>query len=280
MAKKTFENNEKYYHREPRNELEKNNFLQLNGAGIVLKDPEYIHKKEKSKILFEYIIEGEGFIDYDGEHYEVKNGDCILLNYDANEQKELIYGSSKDKPYLKIWFAANGKFIESMLKAFSITEAVTIVKCNVLEVFQNFVLPLPKNGFDVLTAMLAIENILCIMTNVINPNEMVANDFDALVDIYIKNNLRYMPALSVIAEDIGMDPKKFAAYFKQRFKENYKHYMRKQRLAAAKRMLTDTNLSISEISTYLGFCDQSYFSNCFRKEFNIYPNKYRQQKQK
>lgn len=280
MAKKTSKNNEKYYNFEPRNEQERNDFLQLIGAGIVLRDHEYIHKNLNTKVLFEYIIEGEGYIDYDGQHYTVQKGDCILLNYNADNQKELSYGSSKEKPYLKIWFAANGKFVNAMLNAFKITNDITIAKCNALAVFQSFVLPPSNNGSDTLAVMMAIEKILYAMTNTAAHTEIKADDFDSLVDIYIENNIQYMPSLSVIAQDIGMDEKSFGRYFKQRFNESYKRYMRRQRLIYARKMLESKEHSIAEVSSYFGFCDQSYFSHCFYDEFGVYPSVYQKEKSK
>lgn len=278
MGKEPHKNNEKYYSLDPTTEQSVNKFLQMNGAGIVLKDPQYFHTKEKTRVVFEYVIEGEGYIDYGDEHYTVQKGDCIILNYDAGKQIELSYGSSNEKPYLKIWFGANGKFVKAMLNAFKITSPVTIVKCNALAAFQKFVLPLSKDGADTLAAMLVIEEILYIMTNPEKNADIEADDFDALVDIYIKNNIQYMPPLAVIAEDIGMDAKSFGRYFKQRFQESYKHYMRRQRLFYAREMLKNKERSIAEVATYFGFCDQSYFSHCFYNEFGVYPNDYRKNK--
>ena len=69
-------------------------------------------------------------------------------------------------------------------------------------------------------------------------------------------------------------------YFKKRFHTNYRHFMRTKRLLLAKKNLGDPYLenTISEIAIELGFCDQSYFSNCFYKEFGIYPSEYRKKK--
>ena len=47
------------------------------------------------------------------------------------------------------------------------------------------------------------------------------------------------------------------------------------KLDAARRYLSETELSVGEIAARLGYCDQSYFSASFRKTFGAYPTKWR-----
>ena len=41
-----------------------------------------------------------------------------------------------------------------------------------------------------------------------------------------------------------------------------------------------TDLSVTEIARKLGFCDQSYFSACFKKKYGNYPSIYRNNAEK
>ena len=52
------------------------------------------------------------------------------------------------------------------------------------------------------------------------------------------------------------------------------------RLEEAKSLLTYSDKTLSEISTYLCFSSQSYFQNIFKKKYGITPLKYRKQTQK
>ena len=49
------------------------------------------------------------------------------------------------------------------------------------------------------------------------------------------------------------------------------------KLEEAKSLLTYTDKSISEISSYLCFSSQAYFQNVFKKKYKITPNEYRRQ---
>ncbi len=53
-------------------------------------------------------------------------------------------------------------------------------------------------------------------------------------------------------------------------------YLNDQRLKRAQYLLTNTNYSISDISSLTGFSSQSYFTQIFRKRFDVTPVKYRQ----
>lgn len=56
------------------------------------------------------------------------------------------------------------------------------------------------------------------------------------------------------------------------------HYIKQVRLNHARELLTTTQLKISEISEYTGFCDQYYFSRTFKHAFGISPKQYAKNK--
>ena len=53
--------------------------------------------------------------------------------------------------------------------------------------------------------------------------------------------------------------------------------MRRLRVELAGRWLTDTDLPLAEIALAAGFCDQSHFSNLFRRIIGVTPSHYRRQ---
>ena len=57
-------------------------------------------------------------------------------------------------------------------------------------------------------------------------------------------------------------------------------YIMSLRLEAAKRMLTNTSYSISEIAYKTGFVDASHFTRTFEDEYNLTPTSYRKQNKK
>ena len=63
------------------------------------------------------------------------------------------------------------------------------------------------------------------------------------------------------------------------FKEEYKitpyQYILRKKIGIAKIMLKNTNMSVSAIADYLGFCDNHYFSSFFKQQTGLTPKEYR-----
>ena len=57
-------------------------------------------------------------------------------------------------------------------------------------------------------------------------------------------------------------------------------YLNQTRLKRAQHLLKNTNYSISDIASSTGFSSQSYFTQIFRKNFNLTPVQYRQEQAK
>jgi transcriptional regulator GlxA family with amidase domain len=59
--------------------------------------------------------------------------------------------------------------------------------------------------------------------------------------------------------------------------ESLSSYLNRIRVEKASRMLTETDLSLSEIAGSCGFEDQSWFSKIFKNFIGVSPGKYRGQ---
>lgn len=67
----------------------------------------------------------------------------------------------------------------------------------------------------------------------------------------------------------------FSRLFKRIFRCNFSEYTVKHKLYSAARMLTQKNISITEISYELNFASPSHFIALFKKQFGTTPKKYR-----
>jgi two-component system response regulator YesN len=55
----------------------------------------------------------------------------------------------------------------------------------------------------------------------------------------------------------------------------FQNYVINLRLEQGKKLLSETNLSISEISEKIGYFSVSHFTKQFKKEYGVTPNVYR-----
>jgi AraC family transcriptional regulator len=114
------------------------------------------------------------------------------------------------------------------------------------------------------TTARSIETIRCVS----HPQTQQAIDY---IDAHLTEDL----SLAAIATSVGLSQFHLARIFKQTMGISLWQYVVQQRIDLAKRILTQLNLSIVEVSNYLGFSSQAQFTNFFRKHTGINPTQYR-----
>ncbi len=91
----------------------------------------------------------------------------------------------------------------------------------------------------------------------------------------IKRNINRQLTVQTICTEIGVSQYHFMRKFKIEIGMTVGAYIKKEKIAHAKFLLVYTNQSISEISEYLIFNSQSYFTSVFKKETGKTPFEYR-----
>lgn len=95
---------------------------------------------------------------------------------------------------------------------------------------------------------------------------------------FVQQNTNRHITVTDVAEHVGFS----RAYLSHKFKETLgielSALILRCKLEEAKELLRYTNKTIGDISNYLCFSSQSYFQNCFKKQYGITPQKYREGK--
>lgn len=97
---------------------------------------------------------------------------------------------------------------------------------------------------------------------------------------FINKNFNKNINLESTAKQVHLSPQYFSRYFKYNTGINFIDYLSKIRLKESKRLLIDTDKSISSIALCVGYIDPAYFSKVFTKYEGLSPNKYRSVKKK
>ncbi|MDO4321369.1 MAG: response regulator [Lachnospiraceae bacterium] len=92
---------------------------------------------------------------------------------------------------------------------------------------------------------------------------------------YIKENFGSSITLEMVSSQAGFNPAYFSTMFKKETGATFSEYLLQVRIEAAKEMLRDTNLNISEICERVGYSDSKYFTKTFTREAGLKPNQYR-----
>lgn len=98
----------------------------------------------------------------------------------------------------------------------------------------------------------------------------------AAVRRYIDLHFKEALTLEQLAEECHMNKYYLSHAFKREFGISPVNYMISRRIEESKYLLTETDLSMSQIAQLLGFSSLSYFSQVFRRTQSVSPKEYRQ----
>ena len=94
---------------------------------------------------------------------------------------------------------------------------------------------------------------------------------------FVLANLGRDLSLLELARVAGLSPHYFVHLFKRAFGITPHRYVLEQRVEAARVLLKDDALSISEVALVLGFADQSHFTTTFRRIVGTTPSRFRRE---
>jgi AraC-like DNA-binding protein len=92
---------------------------------------------------------------------------------------------------------------------------------------------------------------------------------------FIQSNYSRDLSLDDVATEVGVSAGYLSRLFKQVTGETFKGYLTRIRMQEAKRLLSETGSRVYEIAENVGYNDQHYFSEVFRKETGLSPLEYR-----
>lgn len=108
-------------------------------------------------------------------------------------------------------------------------------------------------------------------------NKMILNQTDNFLVEYIEMGQlksKGLPSMEYCGEIFHLSPHYFNDLLKIETGKSSDEYFQFKRIEAAKKMLLNGKLSVSQISDQLGFPSVQYFSRLFRKMLGISPNEY------
>lgn len=120
-----------------------------------------------------------------------------------------------------------------------------------------------------------IATLICkyiLLENMLRPNE---NDGVEKVSTYIRDNLEKPLSIQSIARGTGVSKTVLYKLFHQHFHSTVGSYIKTKRVERSLSLLTDTALSVEEISQRVGFSGASYYSKVFRSQMGVSPLQYR-----
>jgi len=249
--------------------------LALEMTGISYCDGSYrIERQNAPFYVFEYVAKGAGTLIIDDRTYTPTAGDVFIIPTGSDN----VYFADPADPWIKIFFCVRGSLPRHLLKGYGLQGRVIIPSPDSEEQFEVF-FELAQNGkYEEIIdrcALLFHEIVRRLYKNgkLQSPGSAEAAKLKLLLDDKICSWI----TTDELAAKLGRSKDHVNKLFRREFNETPHAYFTRKKLEVAMNLLTETKLSSKEIAAYLGYGDQHYFSNAFKKAYGFSPLKVRKE---
>jgi two-component system response regulator YesN len=113
------------------------------------------------------------------------------------------------------------------------------------------------------------------MGSAIAMKDNVKPDIVHQIKQYIMENSNTDISLEMIADRVNLSPYYISKLFKEQLGLNYIDFLTECRIERAKSLMSDSELSLKEITFEIGYNDPNYFSRVFKRVYGMSPTEYR-----
>lgn len=231
-----------------------------------------------------YLVEGKRKYFIDNAIYQVDEGDVIIvppnvLHRSIGDGKDIYSrvliavpaSAFKDELLLNFKKEMNGYIIKIPPKRRKFIE-------NLLEKTEYEYTR--KDGYSEYLINCYINELLVLLMRMNKGTELMPSGIatDRIISKaahYISQNFEKPITLDDVADEVNMSKTYFCKLFKKKTGFGFSDYLAGVRITEAARLLTGTDLDVTEIALKCGYSDSSYFAAVFKKVKGMTPVKYR-----
>ncbi len=253
--------------------------IQVEMVGVTNPDKDYfIARKVPHYFVIEYVVSGKGYVEVNGETYEVNKGDLYILKPGITHK----YWADKTEPYCKIWINCFSGFLNEFLIVYGLANRVVFNGEGCKKYFDElleFAKEKPYNedySVGVSKILFSLFFALCERNNSQSGVSTTALKTKQALDSSVYHNV----TIEGIAKQISVSKSQMTREFKKYYKQAPYQYLLAKKINVAKQYLLGTKMKIGEISNMLCFSDEYNFSNFFKKKVGVYPKEFREKEGK
>ena len=242
--------------------------------GITHPNPKYsIDRKHSEYYVFEYVISGVGHLAIDNKTVQVKADDLYVLK----ENQTHHYWADKDDPYEKIWINVHGDVIGHLLAAYKLDDKTIFHNSNCKDLFMELLQLSKSTIFNDEVCYDAAVIVFKIITRLAQNQHQsnYASSIAKYTKVFLDKNLYGDITIESIANDLLVSKAQVISEFKKYYGQTPHQYYIDQKMNVAKHLIETTTSRVGEICQALGFDEQNYFSNLFKRKVGMSPIAYR-----
>lgn len=258
----------------------KEHYLYVQEVGTLQSlEPHVSHRQNLNSYLFFIVLDGSGYVSYEGSRHTLTVGDCVWLDCTRPYSHE---SSAKD-PWSLMWVHFYGKeaanFYASFLKhsySFLFHPQNTLAFTDILQ--HLYQIHSSKSSLMELYANRYITDLitLCFSENILENQESssIPEKLKQIHD-YLEEHYSEKINLEDLSSRFFISKFHLSREYKKIYGTTIGNDLTSKRISHAKSMLRFSKNSIETIALSCGFQDAGYFIKVFKKAENMTPLEYR-----
>ena len=262
--------NEKIYYVNQTNSSR--DLLKIQMCGITYPDKNYEISRDQSKVAcIEYIEQGTGVLQIDGQIFYPEQGDTYFLQVGTKHH----YFSDHENPWQKVFITVSGVLLDSLIEGYGLKKIYYFKGLDTGEEMRRIIDLAKENQED------RTEEIICILNRIFLKMRESVRGIDYTSNLaekmkeYLRNNAASKFKIEALCKYISRSESQCIKIFKEAYGITPYAYFLNKKIKLAQDMLSNTNLSVKQIANHLNFTDEYYFSNIFKQKTGVSPSRYR-----
>ena len=248
--------------------------LDISKLGITNPDPNYYIKRISSRcFILEYIVSGRGYLNVNGQSYELNAGDAYLIH--PGDKCE--YYADKNEPYKKYWINFRSYFFADFLNTYDLREPRVFHGLSLEKSFEQLLSleALSDTNDDLFLPASEILYSVAFKMAAHVKKVKASSSIAAQVKYELQHSIDIPISLEDLEEKFYRTKSDIIKQFKRAYGITPYSYLMSLRIQAAKNLLSNSQKSAKEIAEYLCFSSEYHFSNFFKSKMGISPREYR-----
>lgn len=250
--------------------------LKIHNIGHEACDPLHSFTGMRDFYSIHTVVEGKGVYCVGEKQYSLQAGDTFMIYPNTL----VNYWADAEEPWEYLWIGISGLYVKNILEYTDFTkESPCIVGNDAVHLKENLLAIYKAQGSDFASEMSMIGHTYLYLSKLTTKKTSKQGEQSQRYAQKAKEfvELNYSSGISPqdVADKLSLSRSHLHRLFSQRFGISVGKYINTLQMKRASLLLSTTTLSIGEISNSVGFENQLYFSNVFKKHFGTSPSGFR-----
>lgn len=229
----------------------------------------------RSYYLIHYILSGEGTLNVENRIWDIHAGQCFLI-YPGETTS---YQASAIHPWHYAWIGYTGDASADLTQITGFSRSQRVLTASYPEKAWQMLTQMRSDIKQLQLGELAsfggLFRFLSLLSSSPGDNVILSMTQYEKAIHYMQDNFSHAITVENVANAVNLSRSQLFRVFKESCGDSPKHVLDEMRIAHARHLLRNTELSVNEIARYSGFSSSSYLSKVFHKQRGMSPLAYR-----